>query len=216
MDGPRRSPLTGTTASADVDIAAGNAHATFSVPALLGLTGDLIEIGDTSYFKTSMTADQYQIQKAADSLPVNPTATRAWSTRSATCCRSDGVDPVKGDDVACGSAQCYTVRIELTPAELNALGGSGPTASVAADRPRCREPEPDDPGREGQQPAGRDRRDRRHGRPGLAHPRPGVLQVGRAGDGQRAAGGPGPVRIVATRDAAGARWQRRGERPNLQ
>jgi hypothetical protein len=36
------------------------------------------------------------------------------------------VDPVKGDDVACGKTQCYTVKIELTPAELSALGADGP------------------------------------------------------------------------------------------
>ena len=52
-----------------MDIAAGNAHASFSVPAFLGLTGDLIQIGGTSYIKTSLTGDKYQSQKAAASLP---------------------------------------------------------------------------------------------------------------------------------------------------
>ena len=33
-----------------------------------------------------------------------------------------GVELVKGDDVACGSKQCYTVTADLTPTEL------GPTA----------------------------------------------------------------------------------------
>ncbi len=121
--------LTGTTASADVDIAAGNAHASFSVPAFLGLTGDLIQIGDTSYVKTSMTGDQYQMQKTADSLPVNPGDTKSLVDNVGDFLSKPGVDPVKGDDVACGSAQCYTVKIELTPQELAALGGTAPTAS---------------------------------------------------------------------------------------
>ena len=32
------------------------------------------------------------------------------------------MDPVKGDDVACGSTQCYTVKADLTADELAALG----------------------------------------------------------------------------------------------
>jgi hypothetical protein len=122
-------PLKGTTASADVDIAAGNAHATFSVPAFLGLTGELIQIGDTSYVKTSMTGDQYQIQKGASSLPVNPGDTKSLVDNVGDFLSKDGVNPVKGDDVACGSTQCYTVKIELTPQELSALGGDVPAAS---------------------------------------------------------------------------------------
>ncbi len=121
--------LTGTTASADVDIAAGNAHASFSVPAFLGLTGDLIQIGDTSYVKTSLTGKLYQMQKAADSLPLNVTDTHSLVDNVGDFLSKDGVDPVKGDDVACGSTRCYTVKIELTPDELIALGADGPAAS---------------------------------------------------------------------------------------
>jgi hypothetical protein len=122
--------LTGTTASADVDIAAGNAHATFTVPAFLGLTGELIQIGDTSYVKTSLSGDKFQSQKAVDSLPLAPTDTKTIVDNIGEFLNKPGVDPVKGDDVACGSVQCYTVKIELTPAELNALGG--PEAGAVA------------------------------------------------------------------------------------
>jgi hypothetical protein len=122
--------LTGTTAAADVDLTAGNAHATFAVPALLGLSGDLIQIGDTSYVKTSLTGDKYQMQKAADSLPVNPSDSKSLVDSIGEALAQPGVDPVKGEDVACGSTQCYTVKIELTPAEINALGGGGAAASA--------------------------------------------------------------------------------------
>jgi len=121
--------LTGTTASADVDITAGNAHATFSVPALLGLSGELIQIGDTSYVKTTLTGDKFTTQKGANSLPVNPGGTKSLVENVGDFLSKPGVDPVKGDDVACGSTQCYTVKIELTPAELNALDGGAPMAS---------------------------------------------------------------------------------------
>jgi hypothetical protein len=123
--------LTGTTATADVDIAASNAHATFTVPALLGLTGELIQIGDTSYVKTSLTGDKFQSQKAVDSLPVNPTDTKSIVDNVGEFLSKPGVDPVKGDDVACGTVQCYTVKIELTPAELSALGGADAEAMAS-------------------------------------------------------------------------------------
>jgi hypothetical protein len=122
-------PLTGTTAAADVDLAAGNAHATFSVPALLNLSGELIQIGGTSYVKTSLTGDKYQIQKAADSLPVNPTDSKSLVDTVNEAMAKPGVDPVKGDDVACGGTQCYTVKMELTAAELSALDSSAPIPS---------------------------------------------------------------------------------------
>jgi hypothetical protein len=123
--------LTGTTASADVDIAAGSAHASFSVPAFLGLTGDLIQIGGTSYYKTSMTGDMYQSQTSANLLPVVPIPAGSGSLVGTVdeFLSRPGVDPVKGDDVACGSTQCYTVQIELTSDELIAMGADAATAS---------------------------------------------------------------------------------------
>lgn len=122
--------LTGTTGAADVDLTAGNAHATFAVPALLGLTGELIQIGDTSYYKTSLTGDKFQSQKAADSLPINPSGSKSLVDTIGEALSQPGVDPVKGDDVACGGKQCYTVKIELTTDELNALDGGGAAASA--------------------------------------------------------------------------------------
>ena len=122
--------LTGTTAAADIDLASGNAHATFSVPALLGLSGELVQIGDTSYVKTSLTGDKFQSQKAIDELPVNPSDSKSLVDSIGQALAQPGVDPVKGDDVACGGTQCYTVKIELTPEEINALGGGGPAASA--------------------------------------------------------------------------------------
>ena len=68
-------------------------------------------------------------RRAAGSLPVNPGDTKSLVDNVGDLLSKPGVDPVKGDDVACGSTQCYTVKIELTPAELNALGGSAPVAS---------------------------------------------------------------------------------------
>ncbi len=122
--------LTGTTAAADIDLMAGSADATFAVPALLGLSGELIQIGDTSYVKTTLTGDKFQSQKAIDSLPVNPTDSKSLVDSIGEALAQPGVDPVKGEDVACGSTQCYTVKIDLTPDEISKLGGDGAAASA--------------------------------------------------------------------------------------
>lgn len=100
------------------------------MPALLGLTGELIQIGGTSYFKTSLTGDKFQSQESGDSLPVNPSGSKSLIDSIGEALSQPGVDPVKGDDVACGSTQCYTVKIDLTPQEINALGGGGAAASA--------------------------------------------------------------------------------------
>lgn len=115
-------PLTGTTASADVDMAAGKAHVTFAVPAFLNLNGELIQIGPTSYVKTSLSGPLYETQQAADSLPVDPTDAAGIFDDLGDFLLTEGVDPVKGDDVDCGGKRCYTVIIELSPDELAGLG----------------------------------------------------------------------------------------------
>ena len=127
--GPATSfPLTGTTASADVDMAGGKARATFAVPAFLNLSGELIQIGTTSYVKTSLSGPLYETQQATDSLPVDPTNATAIFDGLGDLLLADGVDPVKGADVDCGGKSCYTVMIELTADELAALGAPAPGA----------------------------------------------------------------------------------------
>lgn len=123
-------PLTGTTASADVDIAGGKAHATFAVPAFLNLSGDVIQIGTTSYYKTSLSGPLYEQQDSADQLPIDPSDTAGIFDNIGDALSADGVDPVKGDDADCGGKKCYTVMIELTPDELAALGATQAAAGL--------------------------------------------------------------------------------------
>lgn len=114
--------LTGTTAAVDIDMAGGKAHATFAIPAFLNLNGELIQIGETSYVKTSLTGPLYETQQATDTLPVDPTNASGIFDDLGDFLTADGVDPVKGDDTDCGGRQCYTVSIEVTADELAALG----------------------------------------------------------------------------------------------
>ena len=125
QDGPAPSlALAGTKATADVDIAGKKAHATFTVPTFMSLTGDLIQIDQTTYVKTSLGGPLYEVQQATDSLPVDPTDTAGMFDDVGDFLSKDGVDPVKGDDVDCGGKQCYTVVIDLTADELSGLAGA--------------------------------------------------------------------------------------------
>lgn len=124
--------LADTTAALDLDIADGAAKATFALPGILGLRGELIAVDGAAFVKTSLTGPLYQQTTLGDadtppgaSTP-DPSAIAEMVTELRDALAQPGIDPVKGDDVPCGTATCYTVTIQLTPAELAALGaGSG-------------------------------------------------------------------------------------------
>ena len=125
-------PLDNTTAQLDVDVENKNAKATFTAPSLMGLSGELIQIGNTSYVKTSLTGPQYQ--KSESSEGAVDEATDMSEEDIAQLREQLGkVSPTKGDDVACGDKQCYTVSIDLDAAELQSLGGELPTEQLPAD-----------------------------------------------------------------------------------
>ena len=57
-------------------------------------------------------------------LPLDPSNTNGILKSLGEFLLKPGVDPVKGEDVACGSKQCYTVSVDLSPAELAPLIGT--------------------------------------------------------------------------------------------
>lgn len=127
-------PLDNTTATLDVDIENMNARATFAAPGLLGLSGELIQIGTTSYVKTSLTGAQYQKQES-ETISIDDTTEMTdediQELRDALA--KPEVAPVKGDDAECGNTTCYTVTIDLTAEEVEALGGELPTDELPTD-----------------------------------------------------------------------------------
>lgn len=126
--------LDGTTAAADLDIAGGAAKATFTAPALFNLTGELIAVDGKAYIKTSLQGPQYEVLTlGTQSLPVDPSNPGGLIAALGDFLLQPGVDPVKGEDVACGSTQCYTVTAELTADELAALGLGGTVPGLPVD-----------------------------------------------------------------------------------
>jgi hypothetical protein len=112
--------LSGSTASADIDLAGGDARTTFSVSLL---TGELIVVDGTSYLKSTLTGTDYIAQPIGDAAPDPSAVPSTILTALTDLLAQPGLDPVKGDDVECGGTTCYTVAIELTPDELAGLGG---------------------------------------------------------------------------------------------
>lgn len=127
--------LGGTAASADVDLAGGKAHATFAAPGLLILSGEAIQIAETTYLRTSLGGPLFDVVEATDALPVDPSDASGIFDDIGELLRTDGLDPVRGDDVECGGKACYTVVIELTAAELEVLGGTAPLPALPDDLP---------------------------------------------------------------------------------
>lgn len=114
--------LTGTKLTADIDVEDGNLKASLAVPAILGLTADVIVVGDESYTRTSMTGDKYTKGSASDSgLPVDATDPEQSLKDLQAWLKKPEVGPEKLGDTSCGSRSCYQVKIDLTADELAAL-----------------------------------------------------------------------------------------------
>lgn len=132
--------LTGTTASADLDLAKGAAKATFAVPAMVNLAGEVIAVDGKTFIKTSLTGPLYQASAAsvapgasgASGAPVDPSKVGGLIDNLGDLLLKPGVVLVKGDDIACGSKQCYTVTADLTAAGLGATG-SGAVGGLSVD-----------------------------------------------------------------------------------
>jgi hypothetical protein len=115
--------LDGTTAAADLDIAGSAAKVTFNAPALFNLAGELIVVDGKAYLKTTLQGEKYNVIDLGQTVPVDPSNPAGGLVDAlGDFLLKPGVDPVKGDDVACGSKQCYTVKADLTAEELAALG----------------------------------------------------------------------------------------------
>lgn len=123
--------LAGTTIEGDIDITdQSNAKlkATFAVPALLGLNGDVVVVDKSTYVKTSLTGPLYTKQDNASS-PVG----QAGDPQKALdelkkALEQPGVTTTKLADEKCGDKDCYHVSITIAPSVLQgAMPSAAPT-----------------------------------------------------------------------------------------
>ena len=78
----------------------------------------------TSYLKSTLTGPLYQgaASRRGRSGARAALSARRSSRASRSFLANPALEPVKGEDVACGNTTCYRVDITLTPDELAALG----------------------------------------------------------------------------------------------
>jgi hypothetical protein len=132
--------LDSTSLQADVDIAAKNLHASLAVPAFLGLTADVIVIGQDIWYRTSLAGTKWFHQTndlMASPLPI-PTAsldTKAMIDKLKEALATKGVVTKKLEDVACGDRQCYQVSVSVPTTLMNdaAAAASFDPSSVFGD-----------------------------------------------------------------------------------
>jgi hypothetical protein len=114
--------LDGTTAAGDFDVPNKVARITFAAPGLMGLTGEVIQVGSDSYVKTSLTGAQYsKSTTAAGDVQTNPDE---LFKQVSTFLDKEGVETAKLDDVDCGDAKCYAVTLTAPSSVLAEAGGS--------------------------------------------------------------------------------------------
>jgi len=121
--------LTGTTAKADLDLAGSAAHATFLVPAIFNLSGELIATGGQGYLKTTLTGDRYQTVDL-NTLPIDVTDAHGLIDQLGDALLGGKLTLTRGPDAPCGSGQCYTVTSAVTGDQLGSLM---PEASLPVD-----------------------------------------------------------------------------------
>ena len=123
--------LEGSTATADVDLIAGEGRATFALPGILGLRGEVIVVDGTAYAKTSLSGPDYvavEMGGVAPTEPGGPSASPATASFLAALTQAlarPELEPTKGADTDCGTNTCYTVTVELTADEIASLLGDG-------------------------------------------------------------------------------------------
>jgi hypothetical protein len=126
-DGGGTFKLDSTSLEADVDIQAKSVRATLAVPAFLGLTADLILIGDDVWYRTSMGGTKWFHQRndlTGSPLPI-PTASQdiqEMIDKVKEALATEGVLTKKLADVACGDRQCYQISVTVPSGLMDEAG----------------------------------------------------------------------------------------------
>jgi hypothetical protein len=115
--------LGGTELTADVDLENSNLAAKVEIPAMLGLTAEVIVLDDETFTRTSLSGNKFMRSPLTDvGLPVDPVA--SLDVLVAFLERPE-ISPEKLGDASCGSESCYQVKVDLSTADLQALVPQG-------------------------------------------------------------------------------------------
>lgn len=122
--------LTGTHLEGDLDLAGERAVVRFQVPALLGLEGELRQLGSETYVESSLTSRGWHRLTGID-LPAFAARPNEWLAALAAWLDQPSALPLRLDDSSCRSGTCYVVRVVASPHDLEALASSAPELATA-------------------------------------------------------------------------------------
>lgn len=117
--------LTGTHLAGDLDLAHDRAAIRFEVPALLGLTGQLRQVGADAYLETTLTSPGWH-RLAGESLPLGVGRPVAWVRALGAWLGRSNLVPTRLDDTNCRSGTCYALRLVAGPSDLDGLASADP------------------------------------------------------------------------------------------
>ena len=120
-------PLDGITLEGDVDAAVPAMHFTFAAPMILGMTGEMILIGEDLYFKSSLSGTQWlhmPFSSAGLPMPMPTPNPSAMVAQVEELLATEGVTVDKLEDTSCGDGTCYHVRLTIPLEALASLAGS--------------------------------------------------------------------------------------------
>ena len=128
--------LAGTSLEGDLDVVKQATDLKFAVPAMLGLTGEIIVVGGSAYTKISLTGDKFSQSKLSDTIPISipspgAIASGAFTDQIAqlrkTLTDAGVVATLKPDGKVDGKDAydvSYTIPIDKINSMLAAQGGS--------------------------------------------------------------------------------------------
>lgn len=124
-------PLSGTSITGDVDLAAKKVAATFAV---MGFNGEARFLDNASYLKMSLTGPKWVKSDVTPSASGNPAAAlddlKGSIDQLRTFLDRDGVDSRLLDGATCNDRPCYHVKVTLSPALLDAAAADAGQSSM--------------------------------------------------------------------------------------
>ena len=121
--------LTGTRFAGDLDLAAHAAAIRFQVPALLGLEGELRQVGGGTYLESSLTSPGWHRLTGAD-LPVGAGRPLEWIDGLVAWLERPSVLPIRSDDDACPAGRCYVVHVTMYRTDVTTLASAAPEVAT--------------------------------------------------------------------------------------
>jgi hypothetical protein len=110
--------LTGTRVEGDLDLVGERADLHLEVPALLGLTAEVREVGGAVYVTSSLTGGGWRRLDDESGSQLGSWRPMAWVGDLQDWLARPGIVPIRLDDAACPAGTCYVVRVTVDGANL--------------------------------------------------------------------------------------------------